>query len=47
VAHHLLAAGKLYNCGNVATYVSNETRELIEVVKGGQKRQSSMVWKIS
>jgi hypothetical protein len=37
ILKNLLANGKLYNCGNVATYVDHSTRELIEVVKGGQK----------
>ena len=34
---HLKKNGKLYNCGNVATYVDSFTHELVEVVKGGDR----------
>lgn len=34
---HLKTTGKLYNCGNVATYVDNHTHDLIEIVKGSPK----------
>lgn len=39
ILRHLLGHGKLYNCGNVATYVDNRTREIIQVIKGGTKFQ--------
>jgi hypothetical protein len=34
VYKHMLAHGKLYDCGNVATYLDGKTRELIQVIKG-------------
>jgi len=34
---HLKTTGKLYNCGNVATYVDSYTHELIEITKGDPK----------
>lgn len=37
VLKHMLAHGKLYNCGNVAVYLDNGTREAVEVVRGGRK----------
>ena len=37
VTKHLKTTGKLYNCGNVATYVDNHTHDLIEIVKGSPK----------
>lgn len=39
ILEHLEKFGKLYNCGNVATYVQGKTRELIQVTKGGQDFQ--------
>jgi hypothetical protein len=37
IATHLVATGKLYNCGNVATWVDGETHELVPVIKGSPK----------
>ena len=34
IYEHMMAHGKLYNCGNVATYVDNKTREIIQITKG-------------
>jgi hypothetical protein len=31
----LLERGVIYNCGNVATYIDNETHEMIQVERGG------------
>lgn len=31
---HLKANGKLFNCGNVATFVENKQREIIQITKG-------------
>jgi hypothetical protein len=31
---HLKANGKLFNCGNVATFVDNKKREIIQITKG-------------
>jgi hypothetical protein len=31
---HMMANGKLFNCGNVATYVDDKTREIIQITKG-------------
>ena len=31
---HLKANGKLFNCGNVATFVDNKRREIIQITKG-------------
>lgn len=39
ILKHLQNVGKLYNCGNVATYVQGETRDIIQITKGGQDFQ--------
>ena len=31
---HMMANGKLFNCGNVATYVDDKTREIIQITNG-------------
>lgn len=37
VLKHMLAHGKLYNCGNVAVYIHNQSRDSIEMVRGGRQ----------
>jgi hypothetical protein len=37
VYKHMLKHGKLYDCGNVATYLEGSTQELIQIVKGSAR----------
>jgi hypothetical protein len=43
ITKHLKNTGKLYNCGNVATYVDDHTHELIEITKGSPKFTRKMM----
>ena len=39
VHRHLLGFGRFFNCGHVATYVPDGSREIVEIVKEGEKFQ--------
>ena len=43
IYEHMMANGKLYNCGNVATYLDTKTREIIQIIKGSSHFQRLLV----